>query len=816
MYDPEIIRIIDQAWESLSKLPGVHAVGIGSKVVAGTRTDEPAIVVFVVRKKSLDQLEADELVPSTMEGVKTDVVEMKMPHLFRGVPTIEAIVAPLPAGTGSGGIITLSTNRSPTVAGWVVVVSVLLTAPTGPPQHIFTSFYTNGKQTISQVAFGLAIRFSINLPGFSVMHTPETGIITVTARPGFAALVSCYARALDVTRYADEYLRGGICIQEGRNFDVGTLGCIATTAPTPKDPKGKIVALTNHHVVSNPRVTLTNLRASLNSVLATLTMSVSDGEPVLPQSLVAVVFFQQKDTLAVALHVTKPGETLADVTAGIIVAINNAPIPGVSALLDKGAVKVTGFNGSDMDCFTSGPPDSSLAPLLSFAIEKPLSRTSVLTFRGQVPNEDYGIFLDINPGGTRPTFGAFVNPASGANLSSIAESVAESINSVTASINKGLAPADRLKVHAERSGAQITITDAQEIECTIRGDIRVGQPTNNFGSPCSRCCSHQIGRVIDARLDVDAAIIQLDPGLRYKPHIQELGPVDGTLAATRNLLVQKRGFISGVTSGQVRVVGASGLILKSGFKRFYKNAMFIESTTTGPGGAVLPFILEGDSGSAVVSTGVGSRKIVGLLFAGTDDTMAIAAPIDQLVDAFPDLKLSFALAPGQDPNAVQTVPTPAIAFKAIDTEEAAESGRMGTASDGFGWSSLGGRLREAEREIGATAVGREYASVIQTHFAEVQTLVNNNRRVGTVWQRSGGPEIMNRMLEIIYARDQRLPTEINGKPFADCLARIQQVLMRYASPAFAKDLSRCAPQIAKWSGMTYTELLSAFQNSDME
>jgi hypothetical protein len=54
---------------------GVHAVGIGYKTVAGKQTDELAIVVLVERKLSSDSIDAASLVPESLDGVPTDVVE---------------------------------------------------------------------------------------------------------------------------------------------------------------------------------------------------------------------------------------------------------------------------------------------------------------------------------------------------------------------------------------------------------------------------------------------------------------------------------------------------------------------------------------------------------------------------------------------------------------------------------------------------------------------------------------------------------------------------------------------------------------------
>ena len=164
---------------------------------------------------------------------------------------------------------------------------------------------------------------------------------------------------------------------------------------------------------------------------------------------------------------------------------------------------------------------------------------------------------------------------------------------------------------------------------------------------------------------------------------------------------------------------------------------------------------------------------------------------------------------------MQTVPQAAVAVP-VAREGAHDS--VGTTAHpaGVGWATLHKLLTNAEHDIRATAAGRNYADLVRRHFAEAQALVNRNRRVGTVWQHSGGPEIMNSVLEMFCTRDRRLPTEINGKSFAECLSRIQRVLARYASPTMSRDLTRYAPQIAQWSGMTFPELLSALHAAPPE
>jgi hypothetical protein len=611
---------------------------------------------------------------------------------------------------------------------------------------------------------------------------------------------------MDTTRYSFDFLRGGILIQEGKTLELGTLGCIATTAPTTTEPHGKVVAITCQHVVSTGKGNIPIITSLASSDSTTITIGQTKNIPIPPQSLVVVAFLDRRnDLIGMAIYTTAQGDTPDLIAKGVADAINTASIPSVSAIQedpDKPIVKVTGanINKAYFQSDTFGPVQRDPSVRLA-AIVETSAGINVVTFQGGLLGNNYGIFVSVHPGGSIATFGTFVNPRHDQTLAGIAESVAKSIND--------LPPAVRGTIRATASGARVTILDAFAVECLIQGDVKVGQPTNNFAWPCS----HQIGRVIDARLDLDAGVIQLDPDLKYKPLIEGIGPVDGFLPTSElsvGFPVQKRGFVSGVSFGEITATGTNGR-LGSVFPRYYRNAIIVTSTTKDSVGNLRPFLVAGDSGSALVTAGSSPVKVVGVLFASGDGPQAFAIPMDLVIDAFPALGLSFDLAPGQDPNVVQTVPQRVIAFQGLDSEAEVRATTFGDVA-----VAIGTRLSEAENEIASTTLGRDYTDLVRRHFAEAQTLLNNNRRVGTVWQRSGGPEIMNRMLEIIYARDQRLPTEINGKPFADCLARIQQILMRYASPAFARDLSRYAPQIAEWSGMTYSELLSAFQNSNME
>jgi hypothetical protein len=80
MIDFARIRAVKRdAQARLLKIPGVHAVAIGPKVVAGKSTADPSIIVYLVKKKSLAEIPPEELIPPEIDGIKTDVIEQSLP-----------------------------------------------------------------------------------------------------------------------------------------------------------------------------------------------------------------------------------------------------------------------------------------------------------------------------------------------------------------------------------------------------------------------------------------------------------------------------------------------------------------------------------------------------------------------------------------------------------------------------------------------------------------------------------------------------------------------------------------------------------------
>lgn len=600
-------------------------------------------------------------------------------------------------------------------------------------------------------------------------------------------------------------LVGGAQVRAGLDINgAGTLGCIAQT----DDPDPKIVAITCRHVVMwNGKPTdLIVTDTTISPSQHTFTFSGSNT----PGSLVVVRMSIQPTGSGITQNVelfwvTDDEDTPEKVAAKVASGISGLGNPGVSAIASGAQVTIT--TGPNLilrvpDCFVYDvrPPDPS-ADLQASVV------ANVITLSGQVSGEYYGVYISVHTGDGQPSRGVFTSPAKREALDAVASSIANAINNHISGIT------------ATASGMQITIANARYIECIISSDVRVGQPDNIFCSKCSACCDQRIGRIIDARLDIDTALIQLDPGQKYKAEIKDIGPVTGTHTITpsevrsQTYQVKKYGRTTGSTLGTVYAVDAdgdaSGLDVKGPpdkalFRRYYTGAMIIKSTTSDP------FSQGGDSGSAVVNT---SGEVIGILFGGGPN-FTFVTPIDPILTA-----LKIRIATATSPGIVQTVPTHTGAH-VMPTPVGTPALVMTTNSATIGIAAplthIEDRLRTMEREITAIPAGKEYAALVRRHFPEVNTLVNSNRRVATVWHRNGGPQLIQRLIQVFQRPDEALPIEIDGKPLTECLTRIQEILMRYGSPLLSADLRTYGPGLRRLVGLAYPQILLTLQTWEGE
>ena len=138
------------------------------------------------------------------------------------------------------------------------------------------------------------------------------------------------------------------------------------------------------------------------------------------------------------------------------------------------------------------------------------------------------------------------------------------------------------------------------------------------------CPADTVGKLQRATLSasVDGAIASLASGIGYACEIVDIGAVAGTNTATLGMAVRKRGRTTGLTYGSVDSVSLSVNIDYGdgiGVKTLTNQLGVAPDTTHNP-----KFSDHGDSGSVIVDN---DRKVVSLLFAGSDDGHTIGNPI---------------------------------------------------------------------------------------------------------------------------------------------------------------------------------------------
>lgn len=76
------LELVRRACDVLLKIPGVFSVGLGSKLIGGRNTGQLSLSVMVLEKKAASALAPHEVIPAEIEGLPTDVIEGRPPHLI--------------------------------------------------------------------------------------------------------------------------------------------------------------------------------------------------------------------------------------------------------------------------------------------------------------------------------------------------------------------------------------------------------------------------------------------------------------------------------------------------------------------------------------------------------------------------------------------------------------------------------------------------------------------------------------------------------------------------------------------------------------
>jgi hypothetical protein len=361
------------------------------------------------------------------------------------------------------------------------------------------------------------------------------------------------------------------------------------------------------------------------------------------------------------------------------------------------------------------------------------------------------------------------------------------------------------------------VTDDGTPTGTFLRNVKVGQPTTCDCSKCCSSCYDIIGKVLfgvgvdGSGAEVDSATIALEKDLEYFRDIKEMGPVTGPRVLNSSsdvgITVHKRGYRTGLTHGTVHAIGGT---VRLGAATFADGVIDIDPNSATPvwddcvdegncAGHVSfsAFACIGDSGAAVFDD---QHRVVGLLSSIHCDGTAIAIGVDVVTTA-----LGVTVLTASQARQTQVVPL----VTGVNTSAHEQNQPLNLAQ-------YQKDLERAQQELLATPPGPRYAEVIRQHEREIIQLVNKNRRVATVWHRNGGPVIVQNALQALHSSSHRLPSEINGKPLAECLTSIQQIFTRYGSPQLSADLQQYGPTLLPLVGLNYPQALDALRDMRAE
>jgi hypothetical protein len=370
---------------------------------------------------------------------------------------------------------------------------------------------------------------------------------------------------------------------------------------------------------------------------------------------------------------------------------------------------------------------------------------------------------------------------------------------------------------ARRTGKNMILTNGHvaagcgDPSAAISAGLRHGQPDDtNDCSCCSKCWATVVGTVVDAKIDPDAGLIQIDKCVDVTPNIREIGPIQGVLnTAQINALGNQRVQMRGAKTGSVKFGTVSPVSMDSnsicresddrpGIVRAYSHAIRVDADVNNMFGQ------RGDSGSAVLDL---SGNLVGLLFAGVVGTgsapsYGVVARIDRILSEFQaswDLEIITAQNAAALGASAAAVPAPH-AFAGIEPAHAAVEGFQPTEEE----LQLLGRARD---EMLATPLGQRVSELIGRHVPEIQVLIRTRKRIAAVWRRVSAADLFRGLVEGIRSPEKPLEQFVRGAPLPERIAAMSRVLTRYGSQRLVADLKVISALAADITSKSYGEVL---------
>jgi subtilisin family serine protease len=112
-----------------------------------------------------------------------------------------------------------------------------------------------------------------------------------------------------------------------------------------------------------------------------------------------------------------------------------------------------------------------------------------------------------------------------------------------------------------------------------------------------------------------------------------------------------------------------------------------------------------------------------------------------------------------------------------------------------------------------TPQGPELAGLARKYGREIWSLINNNKRVATIWHRIKGPVWVRLALRAAHTPGMPLQMDADGMPLQEAIRKFIIILKRYASQALRTDLQKYEYQlILVRDGLSLEEMIDTFGN----
>lgn len=774
MRDEEYFAIKDRAAAQLLHIPHVTGVGIGGRERNGRPTGEIVIKVFVERKKPVAEVPPEERIPPSFEGVPTDVVEMGPPVLIGDEE---------PIGVVNPHLMSLDEARTDPLRGGMYL----------RPDFGAKGFGGGGtlgcilrdKRNGSAI-YGLTCHHVV-VPSGARLSRSRMVAQTQAADPG---VVELFAK---VVAGADEKRRDAAVVRlnpfeawlpaiKEIGFVTGTHNVTVEEAATGTYAVRKRGAMTK---VTHGVVTAVGVKATFK--VGDMVIKANGGPPLPPDKPVffayhgdsgSAVVNEDNEIVALIYAIENVDPKDASVTKPFALAYAT-PIRTVLELFAK-------VERLDLEVAVAGPNPTEATELQRVDLEAgaPVMTPGDVLERG-------------DPAHRRPLLGGL-------------QLLAEPMLGVPNATTLGCIVTDQ-----NSPGAAFILTSYASVSAhgtrPPTSETDVGQPDNDGSS--TGCCSNTVGRFAKGGPDHGAptsALVRLGDDHQWLSEALEIGTLSDvhTLTAldvsSGTAHVRKYGAGSRLTGGLVTAVGGVEGTLPPGVRA---DAILIRPhpNSRKPNDDIC-FSHSVDRGAVVVDE---LNRVVGLLYDEIDIPDAngrhvihgVATPIQMALDQL---------------NAIAGINVKVATAQQVDTVQTVNNRTM--ASDGPAPSippsrrlapEARTRLEWLREELLQTPGGQRVVALWAAHRREVRDLIDHNRKVATVWHRSGGPALLQALARASELRTPRIPTELNGVPVTACLERIARVFTRYGGEALRSDLARMRPLLPMIGGASLGDILSA-------